>query len=236
MNTPSPAVPALPELLARQFHEAYERLAPSFGYQTKPETREFDPESPNGKLMIAVCAEIEGARELDKTYVVAHQCDNCGHIGINDEAENKSACNSCDWSGDSPAEDRCPQCERDGTMNSACPECGGHYLCLAESHINAAPAQPPALVDGDGPHIPRAGFNPVRNGDGGVTTYEALHEHREEYTIRVKTDGVFFLAQVDQELGVNCSGLSLDAALADIPLCIKKIRELNAASQPGEKA
>ena len=40
------------------FHATYERLAPSFGYETRKETREFDPESPNGKLMIAVCREV----------------------------------------------------------------------------------------------------------------------------------------------------------------------------------
>lgn len=45
------------EQMARQFHEAYERLAPGFGYVTRPETREFDPESTNGQLMIAVCEE-----------------------------------------------------------------------------------------------------------------------------------------------------------------------------------
>lgn len=47
-----------PEQLARNFHETYEALAPSFGYETRPETREFDPLSANGKLMIAVCAVI----------------------------------------------------------------------------------------------------------------------------------------------------------------------------------
>lgn len=46
------------ERLARQFHEAYERLAPSFGYETRSETRDFDPSTPNGKLMIAVCASL----------------------------------------------------------------------------------------------------------------------------------------------------------------------------------
>lgn len=45
-------------MLARRFHEVYERLAPSFGYTTRPETREFDPESANGRLMIAVCEEL----------------------------------------------------------------------------------------------------------------------------------------------------------------------------------
>jgi hypothetical protein len=48
--------------MAIRFHETYERLAPSFGYETRKETRAFDPESPNGKLMIAVCGEV--ARSL----------------------------------------------------------------------------------------------------------------------------------------------------------------------------
>lgn len=47
-----------PERLARQFHDTYEALAPSFGYETREGTRIFDPESPNGKLMVAVCAVI----------------------------------------------------------------------------------------------------------------------------------------------------------------------------------
>lgn len=44
--------------LALKFHEAYERMAPSFGYETRTETRAFDPESANGRLMIAVCSEL----------------------------------------------------------------------------------------------------------------------------------------------------------------------------------
>ena len=44
--------------LAEVFHEAYERLAPQFGYETRPETKQFDQNSPNGKLMIAVCEEV----------------------------------------------------------------------------------------------------------------------------------------------------------------------------------
>ena len=46
------------EVLARRFHETYERLAPSFGYETRTETRQFDPTTPNGRLMIAVCSEL----------------------------------------------------------------------------------------------------------------------------------------------------------------------------------
>jgi hypothetical protein len=44
--------------LATLFHETYERLAPKFGYTTRPETRKFDETTPNGRLMVAVCGEI----------------------------------------------------------------------------------------------------------------------------------------------------------------------------------
>lgn len=37
VNTPTPLD------LAAQFHEAYERLAPSFGYTTRPESRTLRP-------------------------------------------------------------------------------------------------------------------------------------------------------------------------------------------------
>ncbi len=46
--------------LATEFHEAYERLAPYFGYETRPETRTFSPSSANGQLMIAVCQTLAG--------------------------------------------------------------------------------------------------------------------------------------------------------------------------------
>jgi hypothetical protein len=44
--------------LARRFHEFYEQSAPFFGYITKEETKVFDPESANGRLMAWVCFEI----------------------------------------------------------------------------------------------------------------------------------------------------------------------------------
>lgn len=49
-----------PESVAKAFHEAYERLAPQFGYETRPESAvpwEKVPER-NKRLMIAVCAEL----------------------------------------------------------------------------------------------------------------------------------------------------------------------------------
>jgi len=48
------------EKLARRFHETYERLAPSFSYQTREASAKPWEEVPenNRRLMIAVCAEI----------------------------------------------------------------------------------------------------------------------------------------------------------------------------------
>lgn len=48
------------EALARQFHEMYERLAPEYGYETRPESAvpwEDVPEN-NRALMQAVVAEV----------------------------------------------------------------------------------------------------------------------------------------------------------------------------------
>lgn len=44
--------------LAILFHNTYERLAPIFGYETREDTKSFDINTPNGKLMISVCKEI----------------------------------------------------------------------------------------------------------------------------------------------------------------------------------
>ena len=52
--------PISPELLARRFHEAYERLAPDFGYKTREASAvpwDDVPEA-NKALMIATCEAI----------------------------------------------------------------------------------------------------------------------------------------------------------------------------------
>ena len=48
------------EALAKRFHEAYERLAPQYGYKTRKESAvEWkDVPTDNKNLMIAVCSEI----------------------------------------------------------------------------------------------------------------------------------------------------------------------------------
>jgi hypothetical protein len=84
-----------------------------------------------------------GAAPADpRIYVTCHQCDNCGHIGINDEPPTESACNRgmCGWHGPSPSKDLCPDCGEVGTMSSACPKCGGHYVLLAEANLDASAA------------------------------------------------------------------------------------------------
>ena len=55
--------------LAKRFHEAYERLAPQFGYETRNDTKEFDASTPNGRLMTSVCQEV--GDEIDKAAFLA---------------------------------------------------------------------------------------------------------------------------------------------------------------------
>lgn len=67
MNTMTPEESArlyaqLAEHYAQKFHESYERLAPSFGYETREASAvpwEQVPQN-NKRLMIAVCAELFG--------------------------------------------------------------------------------------------------------------------------------------------------------------------------------
>lgn len=56
--TQQPESEPVAEALAQKFHEAYERLAPRFGYETREDTQVFDLDSCNGQLMVAVCKEL----------------------------------------------------------------------------------------------------------------------------------------------------------------------------------
>jgi hypothetical protein len=55
-----------PERLARAFHEAYEGLAPSFGYETREDSAKPWDQVPeqNRSLMIAVCAKLISDGEI----------------------------------------------------------------------------------------------------------------------------------------------------------------------------
>lgn len=46
------------EQVARQFHTSYEGQAFRFGYKTREDTRVFDPQSPNGRLMMATVRDL----------------------------------------------------------------------------------------------------------------------------------------------------------------------------------
>jgi hypothetical protein len=53
-----PSTPSTALRVARAFHEAYERLAPLNGYETRRDTRHFDPNTANGRTMLAVVTEL----------------------------------------------------------------------------------------------------------------------------------------------------------------------------------
>lgn len=64
-----------PENLARTFHEVYERLAPSHGYETRKASAvpwEDVPE-PNKSLMVAVAAELLPLMERQMRAAIADQ-------------------------------------------------------------------------------------------------------------------------------------------------------------------
>ena len=56
------------ENIARMFHDYYEELAPSFGYETRKDTKQFDANSSNGRLMIAVSKKVLDS--IKKRYFV----------------------------------------------------------------------------------------------------------------------------------------------------------------------
>ncbi len=54
------------EEMAIFFHNKYEELALSFGYETRIDTKSFDKNTPNGKLMVAVCQQFLNREEGKK--------------------------------------------------------------------------------------------------------------------------------------------------------------------------
>jgi hypothetical protein len=56
------------KVLAKTFHEVYEKLAPVYKYETNKETKIFDENSPNGKLMIATCEGILNMLNQESTH------------------------------------------------------------------------------------------------------------------------------------------------------------------------
>lgn len=89
---------------------------------------------------------VDAKKQEPVVYAECRQCDACGHTGINDSDAKKAACHNCDWNGDAPEEDKCPECGSENVMAAACPKCGGRYSLIAEEEI-AIPGRV-ALPDG----------------------------------------------------------------------------------------
>ena len=90
------------EQIARQFHEVYERLAPLIGYETRTDTKVFDPQSQNGRLMIAVCAEVVGELERERDEAREECLEQCKLLAMSADREEKLRAAlqrlvDCDW-------------------------------------------------------------------------------------------------------------------------------------------
>lgn len=78
-------------------------------------------------------------------HVEIRECDHCGHMGVNDSNDQKSACTQCDWHGAEPEEDVCPSCATTGSMTASCPRCGHRYRLIEEKQVPCS--APPERVD-----------------------------------------------------------------------------------------
>lgn len=141
MSTPQPAAPVtIPETVASDHS-----VRGTGAYISKSDLLYILCELRDASLyraaqMVADALTAPQPAEPANIYVEARECHECGHVGINDDHESKAACNSCDWSGYSPNEDRCPGCGQDGAMTAACPKCGERYGLLAEKSITWPPS------------------------------------------------------------------------------------------------
>ena len=82
------------EAIARKLHDLYEALAPSYGYETRKDTRDFDPRSPNGQLMIEVCSEVFGelTAEIERLREALEQIANEENYGLAGDWGDKNKC------------------------------------------------------------------------------------------------------------------------------------------------
>lgn len=102
-----------------------------------------------GDEAVSMCQECNGTGEVNAThpaegvpaqavaYAEARECEHCNHVGINDAANGIASCTACKWNGDSPKEDKCPDCEAEGTMTASCPKCHHEYRLIADATLAA---------------------------------------------------------------------------------------------------
>ena len=125
--------------VALLFHNLYEMLAPKFGYETRKDTKGFDAESPNGKLMVAVCGQITSKLRTIATAALADKA------GLEQRlAEVRAATiEEC-------AKVVCKYCAAGNPSNGS-----WHYLAITDQHVpcNGAPIRAltaAANADSDG--------------------------------------------------------------------------------------
>lgn len=85
----------------------------------------------------AIAHTAEGATAQTGAYAEARECEHCNHVGINDAANGIASCMACKWNGDSPKEDKCPDCEAEGAMTASCPKCHHEYRLIADATLAA---------------------------------------------------------------------------------------------------
>jgi len=104
------------------------------------------PETPQGVEALPLVyapASVPSGEPAATLYVEVRECPDCQHVGINDD-DGTAACTHCDWHGPSPAEDHCPGCGSNGTMTTACPECGHRTTLMASARLPIGAAAPTA--------------------------------------------------------------------------------------------
>lgn len=78
------------------------------------------------------------------------------------------------------------------------------------------------------PSVPltRYPYKPYRN-DAGEMVYDAPHEYREEFTLHIKTEGVFWSIVCDQVDGLLLCGTNLTKLLSNFEYMACELRRLN---------
>jgi len=107
------------EKVAFLFHNTYEGLATKFGYETRKDTKEFDPESNNGKLMIATCKAVISKTIQQQRKDLIKEIE--GIKRLPNMAQNQNGNEYCSACG-------CPW----DNIDNYCPDCATHNQALVD--------------------------------------------------------------------------------------------------------
>lgn len=99
------------------------------------------------RLALEAAGASTGSAQSEPQNVECRECNDCGHVGINDAHAPDAACHSCDWSGPSPVEDKCPGCGDTNCMGAACPDCSSLYRLIASTELPGTGSAPAPSAD-----------------------------------------------------------------------------------------